>query len=188
MRAPKSERTALPRKLFVLGVLCLGLLSLVGGATSTLFIFLRDLLDVDLSASTLRDLATGLAVFLTALLIIPYHWVIYRQDRELEPDTPEPPLHAAKSVTLLTAEDGSELLAQVEAALGCPVNRGVTGPMPTPSFPASTPNSLGRLVEEVASAPGSSVILIPDSEGLRVVSPRLGNAPAQDRSRRRRLS
>ena len=52
---PEVERTALPRKLFVLGVLCLGLLALVGGATSTLFIFLRDLLDADLSASTIRD-------------------------------------------------------------------------------------------------------------------------------------
>ena len=50
---PEVERTALPRRLFVLGVLCLGLLALVGGATSTLFIFLRDLLDVDLSANTL---------------------------------------------------------------------------------------------------------------------------------------
>ena len=61
-------------------------------------------------------------MFLTTLLIIPYHWVIYRRDRELEPDTPEMPLHVTKSVTLLTAEDGSELLAQVESALGYPVN------------------------------------------------------------------
>ena len=167
--SPEVERTALPRKLFVLGVLCLGLLALVGGATSTLFIFLRDLLDVDLSASTLRDLATGLAVFLTTLLIIPYHWVVYRQDRELEPDTPEPPLHAAKSVTLLTAEDGSELLAQVEAALGCPVNA-AHWTDPDAFVPSLDAERLGRLVEEVASAPGSRVILIPDATGIRVVT------------------
>ena len=166
---PEAERTALPRKLFVMGVLCLGLLALVGGATSTLFIFLRDLLDVDLSANTLRDLATGLAVFLTTLLIIPYHWVIYRQDRELEPDTPEPPLHAAKSITLLTAEDASELLAQVEAALGRPVNE-VHWADPDAFVPSLDAERLGRLVEEVASAPGSNVILIPDASGLRVVS------------------
>ena len=86
---PEVERVALPRKLYVMGVLCLGLLALVGGASSTLFIFLRDLLDAELSANTLRDLSTGLSVVLTALLIIPYHWVIYRQDRELEPDEPE---------------------------------------------------------------------------------------------------
>ena len=166
---PEVERTALPRKLFVLGVLCLGLLALVGGATSTLFIFLRDLLDADLSANTLLDLSTGLAVFLTALFVIPYHWVIYRQDRELEPDMPEQPLHSSKSVTLLTAEGGSDLLAQVEATLGCPVTP-THWPDPDAFVPMLDDDQLGRLAEEVASAPGSSVILIPDASGLRVVS------------------
>ena len=166
---PEVERTALPRKLFILGVLCLGLLALVGGATSTLFIFLRDVLDADLSANTIRDLSTGLAVTLTALFVIPYHWVIYRQDRELEPDMPEQPLHSSKSVTLLTAEEGSDLLAQVEAALGCPVNA-ADWPDPDAFVPTLDDAQLGRLAEEVASAPGSSVILIPDASGLRVVS------------------
>ena len=166
---PEVERTALPRRLFVLSVLCLGLLALVGGATSTLFIFLRDLLDADLSASTLLDLSTGLAVSLTALFIIPYHWVIYRQDRELEPDPQEQPLNITKSVTLLTAEDGSDLLAQVEAALGCPVNA-AHWPDPDAFVPTLDGEQIARLAEEVASAPGSNVILIPDASGLRVVS------------------
>ena len=166
---PEVERTALPRKLFILGVLCLGLLALVGGATSTLFIFLRDVLDADLSANTIRDLSTGLAVTLTALFVIPYHWVIYRQDRELEPDMPEQPLHSSKSVTLLTAEGGSDLLAQVEATLGCPVTP-THWPDPDAFVPMLDDDQLGRLAEEVASAPGSSVILIPDASGLRVVS------------------
>ena len=166
---PEVERTALPRKLFVLGVLCLGLLALVGGATSTLFIFLRDVLDVDLSANTIRDLSTGLAVTLTALFVIPYHWVIYRQDRELEPDIPEQPLQISKSVTLLTAEDGSDLLAQVEATLGFSVSA-AQWPDPDAFVPTLDDAQLGRLAEEVASAPGSSVILIPDASGLRVVS------------------
>ena len=166
---PEVERTALPRKLFVLGVLCLGLLALVGGATSTLFIFLRDVLDVDLSGNTIRDLSTGLAVTLTALFVIPYHWVIYRQDRELEPDIPEQPLQISKSVTLLTAEGGSDLLAQVEAALGCPVNE-AHWPDPDAYVPTLDDEHLARLAEEVESAPGSNVILIPDASGLRVVS------------------
>ncbi|MCG8333023.1 MAG: hypothetical protein MJE63_00795, partial [Proteobacteria bacterium] len=85
MANPEVERIALPRKLYVMGVLCLGLLALVGGASSTLFIFLRDMLEAELSTNTLRDLSTGLSVVLTALLVIPYHWIQYRQDRELEP-------------------------------------------------------------------------------------------------------
>ena len=106
---------------------------------------------------------------LTALFVIPYHWVIYRQDRELEPDMPEQPLQISKSVTLLTAEDGSDLLAQVEATLGFSVSA-AQWPDPDAFVPTLDDAQLGRLAEEVASAPGSSVILIPDASGLRVVS------------------
>ena len=167
---PEVERTALPRKLFVLGVLCLGLLALVGGATSTLFTFLKDLLDAELSANTLRDLSTSLAVFLTALFVIPYHWVTYRQDRKLEPDTrDQPPPPVRKSVTLLTAEDDSDLLARVQAALGYAVNA-AHWPDPYAFVPTLDADQIDRVASEVSSAPGSSVILIPDASGLRVVS------------------
>ena len=121
---PEVERIALPRKLYVMGVLCLGLLAVVGGASSTLFIFLRDLLDAELSASTLRDLSTGLSVVVTALLVIPYHWVIYRQDRELEPDEPESPAATApKPVMMLVAAGGESLADEVEGTLGYGVAR-----------------------------------------------------------------
>ena len=167
---PLLEKTALPRKLYVMGVLCLGLLALVGGATSTLFIFLRDLLDAEMSANTLRDLSTSLAVSLTALFVIPYHWVIYRQDRELEPDTQDqPPAPVRKQVTLLTAAGGSDLLAQVEDALGYSVTV-AHWPDPDAFVPALDSDQIDRLAEEVTSAPGSSVILIPDASGLKVIS------------------
>ena len=167
---PLLEKTALPRKLYVMGVLCLGLLALVGGATSTLFIFLRDLLDAEMSANTLRDLSTSLAVSLTALFVIPYHWVIYRQDRELEPDTQDqPPAPVRKQVTLLTAAGGSDLLAEVEDALGHPVTV-AHWPDPDAFTPTLDSDQIDRLAEEVTSAPGSSVILIPDASGLKVIS------------------
>ena len=167
---PEVERTALPRKLYVMGVLCLGLLSLVGGSSSTLFIFLRDLLDVDLSLNTLHDLSTSLSVVLTALLIIPYHWLIYRQDRELEPDVPEPiAAPMLKSVMLLTAVGGSEIVDRVETALGYTVTR-VHWPDPDAFVPTLDSDQIDRLVNEVSSAPGTSVMLVPDADGLRVIS------------------
>ncbi len=167
---PEVERTALPRKLYVMGVLCLGLLSLVGGSSSTLFIFLRDLLDVDLSLNTLHDLSTSLSVVLTALLIIPYHWLIYRQDRELEPDVPEPiAAPMLKSVMLLTAVGGSEIVDRVETALGYTVTR-VHWPDPDAFVPTLDSDQIDRLVNEVSSAPGTIVMLVPDADGLRVIS------------------
>ena len=167
---PEVERVALPRKLYVMGVLCLGLLALVGGASSTLFIFLRDLLDVELSANTLRDLSTALSVVLTTLLVIPYHWVIYRQDRELEPDVPEPvAVPMSKSVMLLTASGGEDFAGQVEGALGYGVTR-VNWPDPDAFVPTLSPDQIEQLTDQVSAAPGTSVLLIPDTEGIRVIS------------------
>ena len=122
---PVNERTSLPRKLYVLGVLCLGLLSLVGGASATLFVFLRDLLAVDMSMDTIHDLATALAVVLTIAIIIPYHWIVYRKDRELEPDIESPVLEPVrKHVTLLTPPGGGDLVRAVEEALGQSITLG----------------------------------------------------------------
>ncbi len=167
---PEVERTALPRKLFVMGVLCLGLLALVGGASSTLFIFLRDLLDADLSANTLRDLSTGLSVVLTALLVLPYHWAIYRQDRELEPDVPEPiDVPMPKPVLVLTAAGGSQMVDHVERSLGYTVTR-VHWQDQDAFVPTLDPVQIEQLPERVSSAPGTSVMLVPDANGLRVIS------------------
>ena len=167
---PEVERPALPRKLYVMGVLCLGLLALVGGASSTLFFFLRDLLDVDLSANTLRDLSTGLSVVLTTLLVIPYHWVIYREDREFEPELPEPlSVPVTKSVLLLTAPGGAELVAQVEGALGYTVTQAHWRDADT-FVPSLEEGQVERLRDEVSSASGANVLLIPDADGVRVIS------------------
>ena len=167
---PVNERTSLPRKLYVLGVLCLGLLSLVGGASATLFVFLRDLLAVDMSMDTIHDLATALAVVLTAALVIPYHWIVYRKDRELEPDIESPVLEPVrKHVTLLTPPGGGDLVRAVEEALGQSVT---LAPWSDPDayVPSLDSEDLARIAQAVASAQGSQVLLIPEPSGLRVIS------------------
>ena len=167
---PEVERPMLPRKLYVLGVLCLGLLALVGGASATLFIFLRDLLDLTLSSDTLYDMRGGLSVLLTTLVALPYHWSAYRRDREFEPDVPDPiAMPMPKSVLLLTAPGGSEMVAQVESALGYTVTR-VHWQDPDAFVPTLDSDQIDRLADEVSSAPGTSVILVPDADGFRVIS------------------
>lgn len=167
---PEVERPMLPRKLYVLGVLCLSLLALVGGASATLFIFLRDLLDLSLSSETLYDMRGGLAVTLTTLWIIPYHWSAYRKDREFEPDVPDPVvMPIPKSVMLLTASGGSEIVQQVELALGYRVTQ-VHWSDPDAFVPTLDTVQVEQLAEQVSSAPGTSVLLIPDANGFRVIS------------------
>ena len=164
-----NERTSLPRKLYVLGVLCLGLLSLVGGASATLFVFLRDLLAVDMSMDTIHDLATALAVVLTIAIIIPYHWIVYRKDRELEPDTETTATPIRKHVTLLTPPGGGDLVRAVEEALAQSIT---LAPWSDPDayVPSLDSEDLARVAQAVASAEGSQVLLIPEPSGLRVIS------------------
>ena len=167
---PPVERTALPRKLYVLGVLCIGLLAFVGGASATLFILLRDLLDGELSSDTLRDLASSAAVVVTALAIVPYHWTVYREDRALEPDAPpSAQVPEPKSVTLLAAPGASMLVSEIESALGYSVT--VVPWLDTDAQIVPMDGEQVLLVaERLELAPGRNVLLIPDSTGLRVIS------------------
>ncbi len=165
---PVTERNALERKLYVLGVLCLGLLALVGGGASVIFIFLRDVLAADLSIDTARDLVLGLATVGTTALILPYHWTVYRQDREHEPEpAPEPALR--KRVSLLTGPGGSEAVAEIESALGYSITA-VDWTDQDAFAPELDAEDLAGIADEVASAPGAKVILIPEGPNLRVIS------------------
>ena len=166
---PVAERTSLPRKLYVLTVLCLGLLSLVGGASATIFIFLRDLLAVDLSIDTLRDLTSALAVVLTTAVILPYHWIVYRNDRELEPDTETQAAPIRKHVTLLTPPGGGELVRAIEEALGQSITLAPWSDHDA-YVTSLDPDELTRVAQAVAAAEGSQVLLIPEPTTLRVIS------------------
>ena len=167
---PVNERTSLPRKLYVLGVLCLGLLALVGGASATIFIFLRDLLAIDLSTDTLRDLTTALAVVLTTAVILPPHWIIYRKDREMEPDTETQAAPIRKHVTLLIpASSGEDLARAVSESLGYSIAMAPWSDSDA-YVPTIDPDELARIAQAVAAAEGSHVLLIPELSTLRVIS------------------
>lgn len=128
---PPAERTAAARKVYTLGVLCLGLLALLGGGSAALYALLSDLLEANLSAETLLDLALPMSAVLPPAVILPYHWIIYRQDRAFEPEedaagaeSAKPPI-VRKDVALLSAspELEDETAAALESALGYPVRR-----------------------------------------------------------------
>ena len=167
---PETERPALPRKLYVMGVLCIGVLALVGGASFTLFVFLRDLLDVALSLETLRELSVGVAILLTVALLVPYHWNIYREDRRYEPDDAvEPPPIIRKRVTLLTAPGGESVAGGIEAALGYGITTAHWRDADA-LVAALDQSSLTAISDRIAQSPGNSVLLIPDGGNLRIIS------------------
>ena len=169
-RDPVPERTAVSRRVYLMGVLGVGLLAFVTGASGVLFVLLRDLLDAALSANTLDDLSSPLATLLTAALLVPYHWSAYRADRATEPEAPEPGAETArKRVTMLVAPGGESLVKAVEDAIGYPVEA-VRWTDEAAYAPQLDDDAPARVAREISAAPGPNVLLIPDGSALRVVS------------------
>ena len=173
--AQAGERNALARRLYAFAVLGLGVLALVGSASGTIFVLLKDLLDASLSIDTLRDIRPAIGVALTAGIIVPYQWAVYREDRAAEPEpeapspAPGPTPGASKQVSLLAAEGSDELLRGLEEALGHSVEvlRWADAEAVAPSLNERDFSDLARRVNE---ALGRRVLLVPDGDGVRVVS------------------
>lgn len=82
-------------------------------------------------------------------------------------DTPEI-RHSRKQVTLL-APAGSAIVAPLQDALGYEVQMLLWADTDV-ATPTITDDDHARLVQAIAAAPGSRVLLVPDGEGLRVLS------------------
>ena len=162
------ERTALSRKIFTFVVLGAGGLALAGSASATLFVFLRDLLDVGLSLDTVRDVRPAIGISLTAAFILPYQWSVYRADRLAAPDE-ERVVIERKRVSVLAQEGSQEFVQSIEDVLGYSVEmlRWADTEAVTPSM---TDAALSALADQVAQVQGQSVLIVPEGMGVKVLS------------------
>jgi hypothetical protein len=137
-------------------------------SSATVFVFLRDLLHVGLDLNTIRDIRPAIGVALTAAFILPYQWSVYRADRLAEPADDREVL-TRKQVSVLAQDGSQEFVRAIEDALGYSVEvlRWVDAEAVTPML---TPESLSDLAIRVAEVPGESVLLVPDTAGVRVLS------------------
>ena len=168
---PSDESAALSHRAYIFAALGVGALAFLGGGGGTLFVFLRDLLDAELSLNTARDLAPAVGFALTAALFLPYHWAIYRADQTYQraESVPEPP-PVQKRVTILTADVGSPLTETMEDALGYPIHeaRWADSQAFTPTL---DDEEAARIADQISRSSGSSVLLIPEPDGgLRLIS------------------
>jgi len=165
-----EERQSLARRMLVFGVLGVGALSVLGTASYLLFVFLNAALEDELSLTLLRDAKWSIGTFAAAVLIAPYYWFVFLEDRQAaRTEAPATAPAARRSVTLLVAEGGHRLVEQLEAALGARVHvlrRADAGA----GLPELSPEALQFINRRIAEAPGNRVLLVADASGVQVYS------------------
>jgi hypothetical protein len=165
-----EERSSLPRRILLYGVLGAGALAILGTISYLLVVFLNALLEDALSLTLLRDAKWSIGVLVAAGLIVPYYWLIMREDRQVAGDAAAQPPAARKSVTVLATNGGGPFLAQLEGVLSRRV-RVLHRVDPDAGVPVElSTEELSRLERRVAEAAGGRVLLVADATGVQVYS------------------
>jgi hypothetical protein len=162
-----AERNSPARRIFIFAVLGIGMLALLGSVSTLAFLLFSAILEGDMS-ELLRDTQAAIAVLVPVAIFLPYYWLVYREDRKLAPDD-EAAERPRKVVSVLVLEGNMDFVARLEQVLGYRV---------TPllwSDEEAIPMTLDgqgyeRLAERIGSAAGREVILVPEAEGIRVLS------------------
>ena len=166
--AGAAEGNSLDRRVFIFGVLGIGMLALLGSVSFLAFVFFRELLDGNLS-DVLRDAKVGIAIVVPAAIFVPYYWMVYRKDRPEGDDVDEEEPRKRKAVTVIVSRQGVAQLADLESVLGYRVS-----PLEWTDEDAASPELSAQVVSEIAQhiddAPGPNVILIPQVSTYRVIS------------------
>ncbi len=163
-----DERTSLVRRIFLFAALGVGALALLGSLSFLLFVFLRALLEGELGLAVLREAKTGIGILAAVAVFLPYHWLVYREDRRAEPDVAVA-TRPRKVVSVLVGHGAEAFLRGLEASLGYGVTA-LDWADAEAAVPSLTEQDLSDLASRVTEAEGGSVILVPDGEGVRVLS------------------
>ena len=164
-----DERSSLPRRMLVYGVLGIGALAMLGSISHLLFLFLDALLEGTLSLTLLRDVKWSIGILVTAGLFAPYYWLILQEDRQAAGEPAAQAPAPRKAVTVLIAEGGGAFLSQIEAATGRNV-RVLRRADPDVGVPELSADDLQGLQRRVAEAAGIQVLLVADRAGVQVYS------------------
>ena len=166
-----GERSALARRVFLFAVLGAGALAFLVGGSALLFILLRDLLGDGVSNETIRDARPTIDVMVATGVFLPYHWLVYRNDRVAgpEPAAPKDRRPVEKDVTVLVSEGGTVFVRDLEDTLGYRVTT-LRRADPDLGVPKYSEAQFLELAERVRDAAGKSVLLIPERSEVQVLS------------------
>ena len=163
-----GDLSSLSRRVFIFGTLVVGVLSVLGSASTLLFFLLRDALGTGLDLGTLQDVRVPLSIIVAAIFFLVYYWGVYRQDRERRPEREQAPA-MIKDVTILIGAGGDSLVSRLESALGYNV-RTMRWVDQDAVLPELSDDDCREVARRVDAASGSRVLVIPDDQSLRVLS------------------
>jgi hypothetical protein len=168
--ADMAERTALSRRVFIYLVLGAAVLAALGNLGVLLFMFLRDLLEGQLSVQLVQDVKWSIGALITAGAVSVYYWLVLREDHGMIPaleETSTGALPVRKAVVALATEASRPLVRRIEAQIGVPVRVWLRLDH-VAEVPSLTDDDLRAIQERVAEAPGDRVLLTIDASGVRV--------------------
>jgi hypothetical protein len=161
------ERTNVSRRVLVYGVVIVGSLACLGSLSYLLFLVLNAVLEDNVSLTLLSDARWSMGVIGASGLVVPYHWLVLREDRRVQPQPTARPPARQKSVTVLMPEGGTALLTQIERTLGGKVSvlHRLNGSEAVSELSAGDLRAIAR---QVSQARGSRVLLVVEASGVQV--------------------
>jgi len=164
-----QETSALARRAHVMFVIGVGVISSLVSASIILFIVLKDILDSDVTLSTINDIGMPLSLILALSIILPYYYSIYRREKVLVSPVSRQHNFARKEVSIIIGAEHVGLVEMIEELLGYSI---VVIPwIDDESFvPDMTRNECREIAIRVAETPGRRVTLIASHNGLDMYS------------------
>jgi hypothetical protein len=162
-----DELESTSRRLYIYSVFAIAALATLGSLSAALYMFLQDLLDGSLAASTLRDTQWAIAVLLTAGVISGYFWTVIHEDRRITGTQERVEKVARKYVTVLLPAASLDRVDALETRLGYGVT--VWSGQDETGFTTPTAGQLEDAVALITAAPTEQVLVIATGAGVTVL-------------------
>ena len=169
-RSAADERASLSRRAYLFTVFgvsaAAGLISLI----TLLYGVLEAALNSELSTAVLDGGKWALGVAVTAAAVSVYHRLVLREDAAAAPPAegqPSRPSAPPKRVTALVDAESAAAVEALERALGASIARCIRAD--AAGAPPLSDDEAAAIAERIREAPGSEVVLVVDSSGVRVV-------------------
>ena len=156
--------------IFFTGVVGLGILVSVPSIASIIFFLIKFLLSEDSIMSAIRSSRVPLSVIAATSVIVPYHWLNLRKERENLATLPEEDRYnQVKNVTVFTPANSEFFVAALEENLGYRVTY-VEWADPGSENLVLEEDSTEEIAERIQTSNGEFVVVLPEPGGVRIYS------------------